>query len=504
MKNNDFKDIRDITYSREMYEAKPKIFVSAFIYIVLFIIIISLIWAYFSEIDIIARGSGIVRPNENISTVRVESAGKLEQVNVYEGKEVNKGDILYIIDHKTFELQKNELEEKLSDLEQKLKSLNEYKIAVKSGNVIFSDTSEYADYYKTKYDNYKSNLDYLEYQKKSNKLNLAKSNQTDDISTSLENLRIEYKCMIELKSSIEQGNNLTTDTLYSNKFKNYNDNILRLENEVKYSEDNLDKLSILYDAGIISKREYEDAKYDVDNKQMNFDEYKTSYITKLEENINDVMSKIEQLEVSLNGARVTGALLENEEENAESVTKKYKLDTLLSISEEIETCKNSIDNYKLNLKDINIKIDETIIKAPIAGKVNILRDVGAGEYISSQTELLTIIPENEAGYIIDIALANREIAGLKTGDKVKFKFSALPFKEYGEFSGKISQISTDAKIDKMGNSYYLAKANLDEIVAVSYKGEKRNIKVGMTCEAHIIKEEKKVLYWLLEKINLKD
>ncbi len=59
-------------------------------------------------------------------------------------------------------------------------------------------------------------------------------------------------------------------------------------------------------------------------------------------------------------------------------------------------------------------------------------------------------------------------------------------------------------MDRMGNSYYGAKANLDDTIAISYKGEKRNIKVGMTCEVHIIKEQKKVLYWLLEKINLRD
>lgn len=76
--------------------------------------------------------------------------------------------------------------------------------------------------------------------------------------------------------------------------------------------------------------------------------------------------------------------------------------------------------------------------------------------------------------------------------------------EYGEFTGTIEQISTDIKSDNMGNSYYLVEAKLSEVEGVSYKGETRNIRVGMACEAHIIKEQKKILYWLLEKINLKD
>ncbi|PKM53954.1 MAG: secretion protein HylD, partial [Firmicutes bacterium HGW-Firmicutes-3] len=109
-----------------------------------------------------------------------------------------------------------------------------------------------------------------------------------------------------------------------------------------------------------------------------------------------------------------------------------------------------------------------------------------------------------AGYSVDIALPNSEVAGIEVGDVVKFKFSALPFKEYGEFTGTIEQISTDIKSDNSGTSYYLVEAKLTDIEVVSYKGEKRNIKVGMACEAHVIKEQKKILYWLLEKINLKD
>lgn len=118
--------------------------------------------------------------------------------------------------------------------------------------------------------------------------------------------------------------------------------------------------------------------------------------------------------------------------------------------------------------------------------------------------MLTIIPENEAGFTIEIALPNSEIAGIEVGDQVKFKFIALPFKEYVDFIGTIRGIKIDIKSDKSGNSYYLVEASITDTQGVSYKGETRNIKVGMACEAHVIKEQKKVLYWLLEKINLKD
>ncbi len=427
--NSQFKDIREITYSREMYAAKPRPFVAAFIYIVLFILLGSLAWAYYSEIDIIARGNGVVRPDENISTIRVEFAGNLEKINVFEGKVVKKGDLLYAIDHKTLTLQKDEIIEQLNEKQQKLTHLTAYK----------------------------SNIE-----------NSAEP-LADDISAQLKNLREEYHALLNLRQSIAQNRDLTRDSLYSNMFQTYKGNIDRLASQLQYSKSNYERIKLIFESGMISRNEYEDAQYDLDNKQMAYNNYKVDYIAKLEERITNTKDSIEQV-----------------------------------VSQEIEQAEDEIDNYQLELDKVNIKIAETDIVAPIDGKVNLLKEVSNGEYVAFGTELLTIIPETGAGYTVDIVLPNKEIAGLKLDDRVKFRFTALPFKEYGEFNGNITQISVNTRVDEMGNSYYLAKANLDEREGISYKGEKRSIKVGMTCEAHIIKEQKKVLYWLLEKINLID
>lgn len=38
----------------------------------------------------------------------------------------------------------------------------------------------------------------------------------------------------------------------------------------------------------------------------------------------------------------------------------------------------------------------------------------------------------------------------------------------------------------------------------SYKGIVKEIKVGMVCEAQVVTKSRKILWWLLEKINLLD
>ena len=66
-------------------------------------------------------------------------------------------------------------------------------------------------------------------------------------------------------------------------------------------------------------------------------------------------------------------------------------------------------------------------------------------------------------------------------------------------------MSIDANGDaKSGLSYYWVESEIENKPLFSYKGEKGELKIGMTCAAQVITKRKKILYYLLEKINLKN
>ena len=58
--------------------------------------------------------------------------------------------------------------------------------------------------------------------------------------------------------------------------------------------------------------------------------------------------------------------------------------------------------------------------------------------------------------------------------------------------------------DETGSAYYLVKTAIDDSGFYNQKGERMNLKMGMHCETKIIVEQKSVLRYLLEKINLAD
>ena len=53
-------------------------------------------------------------------------------------------------------------------------------------------------------------------------------------------------------------------------------------------------------------------------------------------------------------------------------------------------------------------------------------------------------------------------------------------------------------------SFFTGEGNLNSNVLHSNKGEESYVKPGMICEAKIITRNEKMLYYLLEKIGLKN
>ena len=71
-------------------------------------------------------------------------------------------------------------------------------------------------------------------------------------------------------------------------------------------------------------------------------------------------------------------------------------------------------------------------------------------------------------------------------------------------NGVITKVSADSLVDSnTGISYYNAEASVENKPLYNRKKERGEIKAGMTCETQIITRKEKVLYYLLEKVNLK-
>lgn len=182
------------------------------------------------------------------------------------------------------------------------------------------------------------------------------------------------------------------------------------------------------------------------------------------------------------------------------------------IQTEIQTVSTEISNYNQKKQELEAGILEvengklnTIVKAPISGVVNLTSELVEGNYLSTGTQVMTIIPQEEDGFLVKSYIDNQDIAKIKPAMEVKYEVAAYPSREYGTMTGIVEFVSADLKANSQdGSAYYVVETSIDNTKLYNKIGEKLDLKLGMYCETKIIVEQKSVLRFLLEKIHLVD
>lgn len=182
------------------------------------------------------------------------------------------------------------------------------------------------------------------------------------------------------------------------------------------------------------------------------------------------------------------------------------------IQTEIQTVSTEISTYNQKKQELEAGILEvengklnTIVKAPISGVVNLTGELVEGNYLATGTQVMTIIPQEEDGFVVKSYIDNQNIAKIKPAMEVKYEVAAYPSSEYGTMTGMVEFVSADLKANSQdGSAYYVVETSIDNTKLYNKIGEKLDLKLGMYCETKIVVEQKSVLRFLLEKINLVD
>lgn len=485
------QDIAEITDSREMLESKPHPFMIRFIYILGILIVVALTWSYFGEIDENIKAHGIVRPNRQISNIRNKITGKVSESYINDGDFVKKGDLLYSLDHSVLDIQKETLEKEYAKAVLDLRNLEKLRLCVIDDRNYFNESVEGEKEYYNKFAKYKTDME-------------LQSREAELGRASLDEVGISLAGLNTLKRSITEGKNFFTakDSIYYNQYLDYRLNTESLKATVDQRKEYYKSCEELVVVGAVSKSEVNDAKKQLDAAENSLQKYNNEYMMNLNKSIAEYNEKAEQLRINLKKAdQYSGS----GSESAEASLEKYRIDTIVQIETDIKVQKSNIDKMKLDLESSNSNIEDCNIVSPIDGYVNLYEKVSIGDLVQSGTEIASIIPADNSAYKVQMIVSNSDIANIEAGQEIKYHFLALPYREYGELTGAILNIGTDSKMDQTrGISYYTVEASINNKPLYSYKGNRAEIKVGMECEVQVIVKTKKILYYLLEKINLRD
>lgn len=183
---------------------------------------------------------------------------------------------------------------------------------------------------------------------------------------------------------------------------------------------------------------------------------------------------------------------------ANAVRNKYLQDARQEISKLSEDIASS--HYKL-MERKNI-LDHTVLTAPVAGVVKLLKVNTIGGVLRSGDELMQISP-TESEMVLEIKVNPADIGQLKLDLPAAVRFDAFDSGIYGALQGTLGYISSDTISEQGSNgqssTYYRARVLLTKPSAQS-KMSQIDLKPGMNATVDIRTNSRSVLQYLAKPI----
>jgi Multidrug resistance efflux pump len=186
---------------------------------------------------------------------------------------------------------------------------------------------------------------------------------------------------------------------------------------------------------------------------------------------------------------------------SKAASDSFEAQEKLKLKSEIEALESQNEELQKRLADIALELSQMSITAPLDGVVDELQKTNEDDYLFAGEEVVRIIPGGNEELKAQINVDSRDIARIVEGMQVNLRFTSLPPSEYGQLSGRITKVPADSTTVSNMPALFVLEASLPSKSLSSRKGEVVVLKSGMVAEARILIERKRVLRYLLEKLD---
>jgi len=160
------------------------------------------------------------------------------------------------------------------------------------------------------------------------------------------------------------------------------------------------------------------------------------------------------------------------------------------------------DRLNLMYDGISAQINDSVVIAPISGVVMIHHELVPGSFIPGGVQVLTILPERDYKLSTHIFINNSDIGRLTEGMEVRYEIAALPRRDFGDITGKITRISTDITTESGIVGFFIVESEIEDRIFQSITGEEVSLRFGMAFDARIVVDRQRILFYLLDRLNL--
>lgn len=145
------------------------------------------------------------------------------------------------------------------------------------------------------------------------------------------------------------------------------------------------------------------------------------------------------------------------------------------------------------------------VTAPAAGVATAVQG-DVGQFVDANSALVSIVPHG-AELRAKLYAPSRAVGFMNVSDAVRVRYAAYAYQKFGHYEGTVAAISraalpvTDggAEADAASEPMYEVTVELESQTVTAY-GEQRLLKAGMTVEADVLQETRRLYEWVLEPL----
>lgn len=445
----------------EMLEEMPSYMARGFIYILVFVCLIGIVYAYLGKMDVIVQGQGKLVPKGEAEIVQSAKNGRLMRLFVNVGDTVKAGQMLAELDlmHTNIGTQKREMA--FAQMQKEIACLVhaiDVMRNVLAGQDVNIDGSKIL---KLCSSSYVEAITGLKAERRSYEKAMLKASQMDPG---------------QLEALISNINNKKMNVAYKQS------KLAAAEREFARAESQLALYEEMYRRGLASKVKLLEEQKGLDEAGSAREESLVA--------LNTARKELQEAEQELNKIQINqDAEKKQAEEDYRIAVFKYK-NMLEGMNLKLEELKDAVVNFELDAKLQKYTDQFDRIIAPVTGMIASVNLTTPGEMVGAGNTLFTLNPANQP-LVAKVMIPNKNIGQVKIGLKVKLKLDAFPYQNYGVLNGRVSEISPDST--RIGNDFFYEVTVATERDYLMKSKEKYQLFTGLTMIAEIVVERKRII-----------
>ena len=186
---------------------------------------------------------------------------------------------------------------------------------------------------------------------------------------------------------------------------------------------------------------------------------------------------------------------------AQASAQQQKRDWLARAADELTAARADLSVRQAAMPAYEYKLRRTVVRAPLDGRINRVFVTTVGGSARPGDPLLEMVAVNDS-LLIEAAVAAKDIASVKMGQKAKVQISAYDSAIYGSMEGRVVAVSPDAVVnERTGESHYLVRVRTTANAITDDAGRRLPIGPGMGADVNLLGDKRTVLAYILTPLT---